>query len=72
MESPPAFKPGPWIGTEGRAPPLSRDALIFVKGSMEDVFGPVPFEMIDGEAWAGNMLHYSHDLIAYAFVQSDA
>lgn len=54
-----------WVLTFGRVPDLPPGALILALGRMDDVFGPMPFEMITEEAWFGNSLHYRHDLKAY-------
>lgn len=41
-------------------------ALVYALGRLGDVYGPLPVEMFHPDAWAGNMLHASHDLIAVA------
>lgn len=61
-----------WIETGGRLPDLPRDAVIYARGRMGDVYGPLPFEMFSEDAWLGYMLHYSHDLDAYALRTSRA
>lgn len=55
-----------WHPTRGRTPPLEPTDLIFVKGRLGDVFGPLPVEIVSLHAWQGNMLHGSNDVVAYA------
>jgi hypothetical protein len=46
-------------------------SLVYALGSYGDVFGPLPPEMFHPDAWAGLMLHASHDLIAVAICEMD-
>jgi hypothetical protein len=39
-------------------------ALVYALGRLGDVYGPLPVEMFHPDAWGGNMLHASHDLVA--------
>lgn len=55
-----------WFRTHGEPPTLPRDMPVYALGRLGDIYGPVPFEMIDPQAWRGNMLHASHDLVAFA------
>ena len=55
-----------WHETGGEMPQLRGNEMIFVRGRYGHVYGPVPFELIDPEAWTGNMFHASLDLSAWS------
>lgn len=54
-----------WVYTGGEIPKV-RHELIYALGRLGDIYGPLPPAMFRDEGWEGNMLSYSHDLIAYA------
>ena len=54
-----------WIETKGEPPPVDWDTVIEALGRYGDVFGPLPMGLFAPDAWAGNMLHGSHDLSAW-------
>jgi hypothetical protein len=65
---PSGFDPGrTWHRANGKCPNLREDEVIYALGRYGDVYGPLPFELFADEAWASNMLHASHDLVAYCF-----
>lgn len=39
--------------------------IVMVKGRYGDVYGPIPALMVHPDAWTGDMLHASHDVIAF-------
>lgn len=61
-----------WVYTCGEAPDFGlRGVIIWALGRYGDVYGPIPGEMIDREAWRGNMGGASHDLVAYAVCSAE-
>lgn len=57
--------PDEWIFTGGEIPEVGPFEVVWALGRYGDVYGPLPFEMIDSEAWCGCMGGGAHDLIAY-------
>ena len=45
--------------------------LVWALGRFGDVFGPLPFALINPAAWAGEMFNASLDLVAYARCDAD-
>jgi hypothetical protein len=62
---------GEWIYTQGHVPSVRYGTIVWMLGRYGDVYGPMPFEMIDEEAWRGNMGGAAHDLVAYAPCPAD-
>lgn len=60
-----------WHATNGRTPTLSPTDLVFVRGRLGDIYGPVPVEIISFCAWRGNMFHAAHDLTHYALAENE-
>ena len=57
-----------WIETAGEAPNVQCGTWIEARGRYGDIYGPLPAEMFNPDAWTGNMFHAAHDIHAYRVV----
>lgn len=62
--------PSGWLLIGDQPITLPDNTAVLVRGRYGDIYGPIPAEMIHPDAWAGNMLHASHDIVAVALAKA--